>query len=240
MFPDVIEAANFPIDEDYNPLRKYLEKTEGTQIRFREKDRDNFFALNKLDPFMAGHKGFICGGCFKNLFNGEKIKDVDIFFENEADWQSAVEFYDKECDEGTVIFLYENDNVKAYVHESTGIRIELCRRIFGTPEQIIGQFDFTITKVAYFKKEAEDKEGNGTHIEYALLLHPDFFEHLHTKRLVIDNNIPFPMSTLERIFRYIKYGYGPCKETKIKIAKAIHDLSPEQIEVSQDLYNGMD
>ena len=86
MFPDVIEAANFPIDEDYNPLRKYLEKTEGTQIRFREKDRDNFFALNKLDPFMAGHKGFICGGCFKNRFNGEKIKDVDIFFENEADY----------------------------------------------------------------------------------------------------------------------------------------------------------
>ena len=38
---------------------------------FIEKERGNFFALNKLDPFMDGHKGFICGGCFKNLFNGD-------------------------------------------------------------------------------------------------------------------------------------------------------------------------
>lgn len=214
-------------------------------MEFLEKERNNFFALNKLDPFMAGHKGFICGGCFKNLFNGEKMKDVDIFFESPEDWWSAVKHFDKECGDGatgngSVFFLYENENVKAYVHKGTGTRIELCQRIFGTPEQIISRFDFTITKAAYFKKEVEDENGEGTHIEYALLIHPDFFEHLHNKRLVIDDKIPFPMSTLERMFRYVKYGYGPCRETKIRIAKAIHDLTPDQIEVSESLYNGMD
>lgn len=215
-------------------------------MEFLEKGRNNFFALNKLDPFMAGHKGFICGGCFKNLFNGEKMKDVDIFFESEEDWFSAVKHFDEECGngfphgDGSVYFLYENKNVKAYVHKSTGVRIELCRRIFGEPEYILSQFDFTVAKAAYFKKEVEDEDGNETHIEYAMLIHPDFFEHLHNKRLVIDDKIPFPMSTLERMFRYVRYGYGPCRETKIKIAKAIHDLSPEQIEVSEDLYNGMD
>ena len=44
-----------------------------------------------------------------------------------------------------------------------------------------------------------------------------FFEHLHLKRLVIDDKIPFPMSTFERMLRYAKYGYFPCKETKLKI-----------------------
>ena len=41
----------------------------------KERSRDNYFELNVLDPFMAGHNGFICGGCFKNLFNHEKIKE---------------------------------------------------------------------------------------------------------------------------------------------------------------------
>ena len=41
--------------------------------------------LNFLDKFMMGHKGYIAGGCFKNIFNGEKIKDIDIFFDNEEE-----------------------------------------------------------------------------------------------------------------------------------------------------------
>lgn len=43
-------------------------------------ERDNFWMLNWLDEFMIGHHGFICGGCFKNIFNKEKVKDLDIFF----------------------------------------------------------------------------------------------------------------------------------------------------------------
>ena len=35
---------------------------------------------------MMGHKGYIAGGCFKNIFNGEKIKDIDIFFDDEEEF----------------------------------------------------------------------------------------------------------------------------------------------------------
>lgn len=51
-----------------------------------KRDRENFWMLNWLDEYMTGHKGFICGGCFKNIFNKEKVKDLDIFFENESDF----------------------------------------------------------------------------------------------------------------------------------------------------------
>ena len=44
------------------------------------------------------------------------------------------------------------------------------------------------------------------------------------KRLVTDGNIPYPMSTFERMLRYAKYGYFPCRETKLKIIKALRDL----------------
>lgn len=38
-----------------------------------KRDRENFWILNWLDEYMTGHKGFICGGCFKNIFNKEKV-----------------------------------------------------------------------------------------------------------------------------------------------------------------------
>lgn len=215
---------------------------------------------------MTGHKGFICGGCFKNIFNHEKVKDIDIFFKNQSDYDEAVQYFDSmtpgyEGDDKRdeeYRFYYENPNVKAYKHIKTGISLELCCKIFGTAEDILNQFDFTITKFAYYKEEIEDETGASVeintwgiepvepekkpeiHIEYRILQDDKFFEHLHMRRLVIDKNIPFPMSTFERMFRYAKYGYFPCKETKMKIIQSLRKLTDEEVELSESLYDGMD
>lgn len=235
-----------------------------------EKDRENFWMLNWLDEYMTGHKGFIAGGCFKNIFNREKVKDIDIFFENQNDWEEAVQYFDSmtpgydfdDKREEQYYFHYENEKVKAYKNIKSGIRVELCKAVFGTAKAVISQFDFTIAKFAYYKVEVEDEpeaeidpfafdgmeelaESNiekkpETHTEYRIVCDENFFEHLHLHRLVVDDDIPFPMSTLERMVRYIGYGYRPCKETKIRIARAIHDLPEEAIEASESLYDGMD
>ena len=232
-----------------------------------KQERENFQALSWLDKFMEGHKGFICGGCFKNIFNQEEVKDLDIFFQNEGDRDEAVDYFDSMTagytdgtmedtvseDEAKYKFLYENDNVKAYVHKETGIRLELISKIYGTAEQIISQFDFSITKFAYYKAEIEDETGaeveeipfdNGnkaeTHIEYRVVYDDKYFEHLHLKRLVINDKIPYPMSTFERMFRYAKYGYFPCKETKMNIIQALRELSDKEVQLSENLYEGMD
>lgn len=166
-----------------------------------KENRDNYWMLNWLDKFMEGHKGFICGGCFKNIFNQEEVKDLDIFFQNEGDRDEAVDYFDSMTagytdgtmedtvseDEAKYKFLYENDNVKAYIHKETGIRLELISKIYGTAEQIISQFDFSITKFAYYKAEVEDETGaeveetsfdNGdkteTHIEYRVVYDDKF------------------------------------------------------------------
>lgn len=218
-----------------------------------ELEKDNFFMLDWLDKYLIGHKGFVCGGCFKNIFNNEKVKDVDVFFKSKADWDEAVMWFDErsvgfgfdyDClteEDAEYRFFYENSKVKAYKDLKTGMTVELCRSIFGEPKEIISQFDFTISKFAYYKDE-EEPEGDSkvTQLVSKIVCDEKFFEHLHLKRLVIDDQIPFPMSTFERVLRYVKYGYSPCKETKIKLAKAINELSEEEIEVSESLYNGVD
>lgn len=217
-----------------------------------ELERDNFFMLSWLETHLVGHKGFICGGCFKNIFNKEKVKDIDIFFKTELDWEHAVSYFDERSvgftdfeseplteEEAEYRFHYENSKVKAFKHLKTGVVVELCKSIFGEPKEIISNFDFTITKFAYYKEEVEDEEF-GSHLESKVICDDKFFEHLHLKRLVIDDRIPFPMSTLERTLRYAKYGYFPCKETKIKLAKAINELPATEIEVSESLYEGVD
>jgi hypothetical protein len=58
------------------------------------RDIENFYNLKWLDDYMMGHKGFIAGGCFKNIFNNERAKDLDIFFETNEDYLTAKAYYD--------------------------------------------------------------------------------------------------------------------------------------------------
>lgn len=34
---------------------------------------DNFWQIRWLDKYMEGHKGFIAGGCFKNILSGRSM-----------------------------------------------------------------------------------------------------------------------------------------------------------------------
>ncbi len=217
------------------------------------KDIFNFYILKQLDFYMKGHKGFIAGGCFKNIFNGEKIKDIDIFFQNEKDWFDAICYYDSMTkgynrdDKRDEIyrFYYENERVKAYKNLQNGIVVELCNSVYGKPADVISNFDFTICKFAYYKNieivEDEFEEGEFREsIVYKVCMNNNFFEHLHLKRLVVDDQLLFPDSTFERMIRYIGYGFKPCRETKMKMMLGINNMNEEDIRVGKGLYVGLD
>lgn len=182
-----------------------------------------FKALRSIDQVLSGHKGFAAGGCFKDLLNGKSVKDIDIYFRNQKDYDAAIL-----CFDNNPIFelFYQNDNVKAYkTAEYGGISIELCHKIFGSPEEILNQFDFTITKFAYFIESINISdfpfsEGEYRN-EYTAVYDDNFFEHLFLKKLVIDNEIPYPKSTFERMLRYGQYGFKPDKQTINKLYSSI-------------------
>lgn len=76
---------------------------------------------------------------------------------------------------------------------------------------------------------------------YPVVYHPQFFEHLHMQKLVIDADITFPLSTFNRIIRYARYGFVPCRESKLKIITAIKNLPEKQAtEIVKELYESFD
>lgn len=208
--------------------------------KFVKSGPENLFALRQLDKFMEGHKGFVAGGCFKNLFSGERIKDIDVFFESSTDWFDACTELDLSEDFEEA---YTSENVNGYRHKQSGTVVELVRSVFGTPEEILSKFDFTVVKFAYFKETVTEVDPFGletTSTVYRAIYHPQFFEHLHLKRCIIDEDIPKPMSTLNRVIRYAKYGYTPCTETKQKLIEALRKLPEEETRVPRNFYDGFD
>jgi hypothetical protein len=202
---------------------------------------DNFVKLRQLDKYMTDHKGYIAGGVFKNIFNNEQFKDIDIFFENEKDYAEAK---DKFSSNDEYTFRYQNDKVTAYRNKETGVTVELIKHKYKNPLEMIDEFDFTITKFVYYK-ELEDGEDNEVKdVVWKIAYHNRFFEHLHMKRLVVDNDIKdiiLPVNTFNRMFRYAKYGYFPCRETKAKIIQALRDIPAFSDDLlSMELYNGLD
>jgi hypothetical protein len=198
----------------------------------------NFIKLRQLDQYMVDHKGYIAGGVFKNIFNNEKIKDVDIFFENEKDY---VEAKDKFSKNDKYTFRYQNDKVTAYRNKETMVTVELIKHKYKSPLDMIDEFDFTITKFVYYKGLEEGNEDEVKDVVWKIAYHKRFFEHLHMKRLVIDNEIVLPVNTFNRMFRYAVYDYFPCRETKAKIIQALRENPSFSNELlSQELYNRLD
>lgn len=198
---------------------------------FKERGIENFWSLTFLEKYMTLTGGFIAGGCFKNLLSNQTIKDIDVYFETESQFNQAVHKCDEKVNSGELRISYENERVKAYVDIRTDIRIELIRTLFGSPKEIISKFDFTITKFTLFKENYELK----------IIHHNDFFEHLNMKRLVIDDLLLFPISTFERTYKYRDYGYKLCKESKVKLVKAINDQPLiDDNSFNQSFYAGLD
>ena len=215
-------------------------------MTFKKSDLLNYRQLWWLDKFLVGHKGFIAGGCFKNIFNNERVNDLDIFFENEIDFLEAKRYYSQQLKEKPAEWgtSYQNKNCWSIYSVKEKIRLELIRSTFGTPKDIIANFDFTIAKFAYYKDYQNVDEDNYLAV-FEVLFHEDFFEHLHMKRLVVDEALPYPVSSFNRLMKYARYGYQPCRETKIKIVTALAMLDPEnqadfEEQLGKSLYSGLD
>lgn len=203
------------------------------------RDDSDLFKIWSLKKYLIGINGIIAGGVFKNIFNNEKIKDVDIFFRSKDDFNIAKKKYD---DDNRFELSYKNSNVYAYIEKSTGIIIELIKKKFYNTESILDEFDFSIVKFCYFFETDYDEDSRSVIYNYEVKHHNDFFEHLIQKKLVIDDQkLLYPFSTFERSYKYTLYGYRLCKFSKIRLINAIREEKKfDDTELTKSLYGGLD
>lgn len=184
--------------------------------------------LHQLRQYVKGTKGFIAGGCFKNIFLNQPIRDIDVFFDCVEDFDQAVKKYAKDKKYKKI---YENDNCIGYRNKETKVTVELVRSLLVSCESTLDRFDFTIVKAAYILPKGKE--------EYQFVYHPKFFEHLMLGKLVIDEHIEKPVATFNRALKYAKYGFGLCLESKQVLTKEVIERG-DVSQLTNDLYFGFD
>jgi len=156
----------------------------------------------------------------------------------------AVSYFEHSTDDYKI--TYENNNAIGYRSQGASYWFDLIKGRCGTPDQILDMFDFTVTKFALYRDTkvsnnviyVDDLKFDIVEPEYKVIYHPKFFEHLVTKKLVIDDQLLFPISTFNRTYRYRDYGYHLCRESKIKLLTELKNV--EDVIINSDMYEALD
>lgn len=185
--------------------------------------------LDELAPICIT---WVAGGCVRDYFSvGRLTSDIDLFFSCEEDYNKCKKYL---CEEKTrkikkvitsdnpeaddkIVFetidkpvakqVFENNNVTKVIYR--GRKYDLVKKYFPLPELTANEFDFTICCAAVDNKR--------------VYTHESFFIDLAKRQLMI-NKLPFPLSTMWRLQKYIQKGYFMCSGEMLKLSKAIGAL----------------
>lgn len=157
---------------------------------------------------------WIAGGSIRDLCqDGTCNTDIDVFFYNRDDIERA--HAKLHSIEGSHLDL---ENERVYKWNVPGIgKVDIVRLPFRDPQVCIDSFDFTVCSAAI------DHLGR-------FYCHKRFFQDLEAKALVV-NQLPFPLSTMRRMQKYIQKGYTICQGGILEIAKAIQTIDLEREKV---------
>lgn len=213
-------------------------------------DGGNFPFLHQYDKYVLHVSDCIAGGFAKNAVLGKAPRDLDMYFAYEENYEDTKQRMLNDDDHAWHV---KYDTGHATCMTDGKVSIDLVKYHFGTPSDIINDFDFSICKFAWVRvredsneepeAKIDDSEVSNDGYPFEAFFSPLFFEHLSMKRLVIDEKLPLPLSTFQRMFKYTRYGYNMCRESKVKLLVAIREMHIEgdvDDELAKTLYEGMD
>lgn len=196
-------------------MTKYIveEVTDANTIEFAD------YILPNEDLFLAG-------GAFKRLFHlsndGDLIgpsrselfytynKDYDLFSYSEEGFQSVKKYFELEFSEYELSAIMprsygDSENSLGYARKTASrtFYMDLVYKYFGSPEEVLDQFDFTVTQCALYKK-------NGlTYLVYG----ESFKKDLKNRVLAYASTPERSESILGRLIQYVNYGFIPSDAT---------------------------
>lgn len=185
--------------------------------------------LEELKPICIT---WVAGGCVRDYFSiGKLDSDIDLFFPDVQSFEKAKDYLlntttqiiirtepadNPEADDKIITetidkplakLTFENDNALKVIYR--GRRFDLVKKYFPSPELTISEFDFTVSCAAVDLGK--------------VFTHETFFIDLAKKQLMV-NKLPFPLSTMWRMQKYIRKGFYICSGEMLKLSKAIGEL----------------
>jgi hypothetical protein len=200
--------------QSFSEIAKNLEKYKGVDNATR------FKVLRAVDEFFGVKESFnrynkfaelglmLAGGTINSIYSGRKINDLDFYLRDESKLKAATEYMEAVFGKA----VYASDNALTYkrVSGKNKYEVQLITRFYGTPEEILNTFDFTIVQGCYdFQTES-------------FVLAENFLPDIAKRVLRYSNNSRFPLCALIRTKKYQDRGYSLPNSTIISIAFALN------------------
>lgn len=174
------------------------------------KDFDRLI-LNKITANV-----WVAGGCIRDYLLTGSLKNTDIDFFGPSRHELAILAWELRKEFNFKPFLFNKNVIKGYAYiKGKPYKVDIVKKVFSTMEETIDAFDFTIGCFALNKE--------------TFVYHPSAPFDLLRRKLVI-NNLPFPLSTMQRMQKLIKRDYWICNGGLLEIAKAVSKIDFEDPE----------
>lgn len=163
----------------------------------------------------------IAGGAVTSVFSGSQINDLDLWFASPDEFAA----YRKAIEKPNVIPAAETDSAVSY--SVKGHRIQLIKRLFGSPEEIIDAFDFTICMGAFVPATG------------LFVLADEFLYDLASRTLRYKVG-KYPIASLWRVKKFLARGFNFPAIEAIKLALAINAIKIETYKDLKEQLEGID
>lgn len=147
----------------------------------------------------------IAGGSIRDYLSNEDVKDIDVFSQSQEAEDKILAWFKDQNNPNKIEIMNENSQLANFKLDGRWIQVIKGKFYNMETDAVVESFDFTICGAML----VDDR--------FATL--PTFFQDTLAKHLRI-NKITFPLSTLERMQKYIKKGYTACNGTLLAIAQS--------------------
>ena len=169
--------------------------------------------LEKL-PENIRDKVAIAGGAVRDKLLDVEVKDYDLFIDSKETEDELIKFLNEKAKKGQI-----NDLLANYTFEGKWLQVVRGKYFDLSGSALIDSFDLVHCCAMVTM--------NTFHT------HPEFYRCIATKHIMV-NKLEYPLSTLERLVKYIKKGYTPCNGTLLTLSKSINELDKEVFNLSAD------
>ena len=175
---------------------------------------------------LVKHEAMIAGGAITSLVTGQKVNDIDIYFHNQLGFDEVNDAFKADKD---YIEVCNTNNAITYRDVPLDQDIQLIKiNMAEDAYNLISTFDMFHNAIAFTC-------GLNT-----LATHPNFEECIIQRKLMYNPKAKYPISSLQRIFKYLQRGYTISNFDLAMVALKIASLNIKNREDLERELRGID